>query len=62
MTVFEVTGEPTHQTHETHQNGHDLGPGACAQCRQDIPPGAPFTATSTGEHLHNACVVEWARG
>jgi hypothetical protein len=41
-------------------NGHAIG--ACAQCRQDIQAGAPFTATSTGEHLHTACVDAWAVG
>jgi hypothetical protein len=53
--------EATHENPPNPPNGHDATPGACAQCRRDIPTGAPFTAISTGEQLHNDCVDAWAR-
>ena len=33
----------------------------CAWCRSPIRPSDGFTATKSGENLHNKCVDAWAR-
>jgi hypothetical protein len=59
---FTYRVKPTHETTTNPPNGHDAGTGACAHCDQEIPTGTPFTATSDGAYLHNACVDARARG